>query len=151
MTRSRFLGASACAAFMLCVMTACRHDARPVATSFELHDAWVRSDPDSGSTTAAYIRFVNGTSDTVVVSKFSSDDASVVELHQSSIDASGETHMAKRDTLVIAPSHIVVMRPGGYHLMLIGTTHSLQPGAMVRIAMHLSDGAIVSTSARVKP
>ncbi|MEO9114630.1 MAG: copper chaperone PCu(A)C [Gemmatimonadaceae bacterium] len=121
-----------------------------MATSFELHDAWVRSDPDSGSTTAAYIRFVNGTPDTVVVSKFSSDDAQVVELHETSIDANGEARMDRRDTLVIAPSHIVVMRPGGYHLMLIGITHSLQPGAMVRIAMHLSNGAIVSTSARVK-
>ena len=151
MTRSRLFGASACVAFTLWGVTACRHDSRSVATSFELHDAWVRSDPDSGSTTAAYIRFVNGTADTVVVSDFSSDDARVVELHQTSIDANGETHMDKRDTLVIAPSHIVVMRPGGYHLMLIGTTHSLKPGAMVRIAMHLSNGAIVSTSARAKP
>ncbi|MEO7101800.1 MAG: copper chaperone PCu(A)C [Gemmatimonadaceae bacterium] len=150
MTRLRFSCASTCVAVMLFSVAACRRDTRTVATSFELHDAWVRSDPDSGSTTAAYIRFVNGTPDTVVVSKFSSDDAQVVELHETSIDANGEARMDRRDTLVIAPSHIVVMRPGGYHLMLIGITHSLQPGAMVRIAMHLSNGAIVSTSARVK-
>lgn len=133
----------------ICV-AGCHRDSRPVATTFELHDAWARANPDSGSTTAAYIRFVNGTPDTVVVSGFSSDDARLVELHESSIALGGEAHMTKRDTLVIAPSHIVVMKPGGYHLMLIGTTHSLVPGAMVRIVMHLSNGAIVSTSARVK-
>lgn len=130
--------------------TGCHRDNRPAATTFELHDAWVRSAPDSGSTTAAYIRLVNGTEDTVVVSHFTSDDARVVELHQSSIDSAGGSHMAMRGTLVIAPSHIVVMKPGGYHLMLIGTTRSLSPGRMVRIVMHLSSGAIVSTSARVR-
>jgi len=151
MIRSRYSGATACIAVMSFGVMACHRESRLVATSFELHDAWVRSDPDSGSTTAAYIRFVNGTPDTVVVSKFSSDDARVVELHQTSIDANGEAHMEMRDTLVVAPSHVVVMRPGGYHLMMIGTTHSLKPGSMIRIAMHLSNGAIVSTSARVKP
>jgi copper(I)-binding protein len=128
----------------------CRREPKISATSFELHDAWVRATPDSGATTAAYIRFVNGTADTVVVSHFTSDDARVVELHESSIDPTGEASMKMRDSLVVAPSHIVVMKPGGYHLMLIGTTHPLVPGSMVRIVMHLSNGAIVSTSARAK-
>jgi copper(I)-binding protein len=136
----------------LCALTiaGCRHESLPQAISFELHDAWARAVPDSGSTTAAYIRFVNGTSDTVVVSGFSSDDARAVELHQSSIGPTGEASMARRDSLVIAPSHTVVMKPGAYHLMLIGTTHAFTPGQMVRIVMHLSDGTIVSTSARVQ-
>jgi periplasmic copper chaperone A len=131
------------------IFAACQREAPISATTFELHDAWVRAMPDSGSTTAAYIRFVNGTRDTVWVSRFSSDDANTVELHQSS-DISGEIHMAMFDSLAVAPDHSVTMRPGGYHLMLIGTTHALVPGTMVRIVMHLSNGAVVSTSARVK-
>ena len=130
---------------------ACHRNTQHAAVTFELEDAWVRAAPDSGSTTAAYIRFVNGTSDTVVVSHFSSDDARQIELHQSSTDSAGESHMAMRKSLVIAPSHTVVMRPGGYHLMLIGTTRSLPAGKLIRIAMYLSNGAIVTTSARVKP
>jgi periplasmic copper chaperone A len=138
-------------ALMLVIPTfaACRREAPISATTFELRDAWVRAVPDSGSTTAAYIRFVNGTVDTVMVSGFSSDDASKVELHQSS-DISGEMHMAMRDSLIVAPNHMVAMRPGGYHLMLIGVTHPLVSGTMVRIVTHLSNGAVVSTSARVK-
>ncbi len=130
-------------------LAACHRDAPLSATTFELHDAWVRATPDSGSTTAGYIRFVNGTADTVWVSRFSSDDAATVELHQSS-DVAGEMHMAMLDSLAVAPNHSVTMRPGGYHLMLIGATHALVPGSMVRIVMHLSNGAVVSTSARVK-
>ncbi|HWG32925.1 MAG TPA: copper chaperone PCu(A)C [Gemmatimonadaceae bacterium] len=130
-------------------LAACHRDAPLAATTFELHDAWVRATPDSGSTTAGYIRFVNGTADTVWVSHFSSDDAATVELHQSS-DVAGEMHMAMLDSLAVAPNHSVTMRPGGYHLMLIGATHAFVPGSMVRIVMHLSNGAVVSTSARVK-
>ena len=132
-------------------LAGCHRGTHQQATTFEMEDAWVRAAPDSGSTTAAYIRFVNGTADTVVVSHFSSEDARVVELHESSTDSVGESHMAMRDSLVIAPAHTLVMRPGGYHLMLIGTTHGLTPGKMIRVVMHLSNGAIVATSARVQP
>ena len=132
------------------ISVGCHREPKISATSFELHDAWARAIPDSGATTAAYLRLVNGTPDTVVVSRFTSDDAQTVELHETSIDKSGEATMEMRDSLVIAPSHIVVMRPGGYHLMLMGTKHPFVSGTLVRIAMHLSNGSIVSTSAKVK-
>jgi periplasmic copper chaperone A len=132
------------------VLGGCNRGSAARATTFELHDAWVRAAPDSGSTTAAYIRFVNGSPDTVVVSHFESDDARLVELHRSSVDSSGAAHMAMQDALVIAPNHNLVMKPGGYHLMLIGTTRSLPAGKLVRIVMYLSNGSIVSTSARVR-
>lgn len=130
-------------------LAACHREPPISATTFELHDAWVRATPDSGSTTAGYLRFVNGTADTVWVSHFTSDAATTVELHRSS-DVSGEMHMSMQDSLAVAPNHSVVMRPGGYHLMLIGATHPLVPGTMIRLVMHLSTGAVVSTSARVK-
>lgn len=132
------------------VLIGCKRETRLHATTFETHDAWVRSAPDTGSTTAAYIRFVNGSPDTVVVSHFESDAARVVELHQSSTDDAGESHMAMQNALVIAPNHSLAMKPGGYHLMLIGTTESLPAGKLVRIVMHLSNGSIIATSARVK-
>ncbi len=34
--------------------------------------------------------------------------------------------------------------------MLVGTTEPLKPGMMVRISMHVSNGAIVSSTARVR-
>ena len=128
----------------------CHREPKISATSFEVHGAWVRADPDSGATTAGYLRLVNGTPDSLVVSRFASDAARTVELHETSIDSAGEATMTMRDSLVIAPSHSVAMRPGAYHLMMIGTEHPLVPGTMVRITMHLSNGSIVSTSARVK-
>jgi len=96
------------------------------------------------------MKLVNGTRDTVVVSHFSSSDAATVELHRSYTDAEGEEHMSMLDSLVIAPGQTIVLQPGSYHLMMIGVTHPLIAGKMARVAMHLSDGSVVSTSVRVK-
>ncbi len=138
-----------CAA--LVTLSACHRKAAPErVTTFDMQDAWVRATPDSGATTAAYMKLVNGTSATIVVSGFTSDDARAVELHRSTTDAEGEAHMAMQDSLAIPPGQTVTLKPGGYHLMLIGTTHPLVPGKLARIVMHLSDGSIVSTSARIK-
>jgi periplasmic copper chaperone A len=136
--------------FLALSAAACHREPAPQTAAFDVQDAWVRATPDSGATTAAYIRFVNGTPEPVTVSQFSSDAARVVELHESSV-AAGESEMRMRDSLVIAPGHAVTMKPGGYHLMLIGTTHPLVAGRMIRVVMHLSNGTIMSTSARVKP
>lgn len=134
------------------VPVACRRaPQQPRATTFEMSDAWVRATPDSGATTAAYLEFDNGTASPVTVSHFTSGDAQVVELHRSFTDAEGESHMSMLDSLVIPPGQTVLLKPGGYHLMLIGTTHALVAGKLARLVMSVSDGSVVSTSARVKP
>jgi hypothetical protein len=144
---------------VLCVAAlaplACRRESRtaaqqPPATTFELRDAWVRAVPDSGATTAAYLEFDNGTTGPVTISHFTSSDARVVELHRSFTDAEGEAHMTMLDSLVVPAGQTVTLKPGGYHLMLIGTTHPLVAGKLARLVMRLSDGSVVSTSARVK-
>lgn len=131
-------------------VAACHREPSLQTTTFDVQDAWARATPDSGSTTAAYIRLVNGSAEPVTVSRFSSDAAQIVELHESSV-ATGEAEMHMRDSLAIAPDHEVAMKPGGFHLMLIGTTRPLVAGKMIRIVMHLSNGTIMATSARVKP
>lgn len=141
---------------MLCTVAlapvACRRAAQqPHVTTFEMRDAWVRATADSGATTAAYLEFENGTASPVTVSHFTSSDARVVELHRSFTDAEGESHMSMQDSLVISPGQTVLLKPGGYHLMLIGTTHPLVAGKLARLVMRVSDESVVSTSARVKP
>ena len=49
------------AALAMMLVTACRSERVREPTTFEIHDAWARSVPDSGATTAEYMTFVNGT------------------------------------------------------------------------------------------
>lgn len=135
---------------ILLSLGACQRKSTGQATTFEIHDAWVRAIPDSGATTAGYMRLVNGTKHRIVVSRFASDGAHAVELHETTISRSGETRMAMVDSVAIPPGRTLSMQPGGYHLMVIGTKHPFVAGTNIRIAMHLSDGSIVSTSTRVE-
>lgn len=147
MTSNMRVSLSAC----LLLFAGCSHrSASPRPTTFELNDAWIRPASDTAATTAAYVQLVNGTSTPITVSRFSSNVARVVELHQTSIDSQGESHMAMRDSVVIAAGDTLAMKPGGYHLMLIGTSRPLPVGTVGRLAMQLSDGSIVATSARVR-
>ena len=145
MTRTPWLAAAAVFALL-----GCRNRDLERARTFEVHDAWVRADPDTGTVTAGYLRFVNGTDDSVVVSRFASDAARSVELHRSWADSAGIMHMTPENAAHLAPHATLVMQPGGYHLMLIGTTRPLGAGQRVRITMRLSSGAIVSTMARIR-
>ncbi len=147
MTPSARISLIAC----LLLSAGCSHrNASPRATTFEMNDAWIRPAGDSGATTAGYAQLVNGTSASITVSHFSTSVARVVELHQTSIDSHGESHTAMRDSVVIAAGDTLAMKPGGYHLMLIGTSRPLPAGGVGRLVMQLSDGSIVSTSARVQ-
>ena len=135
---------------MLLPVAACQRESARRPATFEIHDAWVRAIPDSGATTAAYMRLVNGTSHRIFVSRFVSDAASAVELHETTIARNGDSRMAMLDSVAIPAGDTLSMQPGGYHLMVIATARPLIAGTNIRIAMHLSDGSIVSTSARVK-
>ena len=135
---------------LLLPVAACQRASTRRPATFEIQDAWVRAIPDSGGTTAGYIRLVNGTSHRIVVSRFVSDAATAVELHETTIARNGESRMAMLDSVAIPAGDTLSMQPGGYHLMVIGTVRPLIAGTNIRIAMHLSDGSIVSTSARVK-
>jgi copper(I)-binding protein len=138
------------ALMLAAALAACRKHDVALSGTLEVHDAWVRADPDTGSTTAAYLRFVNGTNDALTIAGFTSDAARSVELHRSSTDNAGAVHMAMDSAVHLAPHGTLVMQPGAYHLMLIGVTRPLQPGDHARIVMHVSNGSIVSTMARVR-
>lgn len=140
-----------CAVFALIAIEACqKSESRAPVTTFAFDSAWVRATPDTGATTAAYVSVTNGLQIPVKISGFSSDAARTVELHESMSDAHMMMHMMPKPDTTVASGESLVMHPNGLHFMLIGTTRVLKAGDRVRIAMHLSDGSIVSTTAHVR-
>jgi copper(I)-binding protein len=123
----------------------------PLGGILEVHDATVRATTDTTHvTTAGYLRLVNVTDDSVIVRHITSNVSTKTEVHRSWIDSTGAAHMAMDSTIRLGPHGTLVMRPGGVHLMLIDTVQPLTPGDHVRFVMTLSNGAIVSTMARVR-
>lgn len=55
------------------------------------------------------------------------DVARVIEIHRSTMQ-DGIMRMRRQNEVAIAPEESVVLKPGDYHLMLIGLNRGLAPG-----------------------
>lgn len=79
-----------------------------------------------------------------------SDVCERVELHQSMME--GDRMMMRKidEGLKIPPMEKVEMRPGGYHLMLMGLKRSLKPGEEFRITLRFEKSGAQTVTAKVK-
>ena len=78
--------------------------------------------------------------------------AEVHESMETSHGASGPMVMMQRvSQLVIPPNGTVVLRPGGYHLMLIDLKRSLQAGMHVPVRLHFAKAGWINAVATVRP
>ncbi len=121
------------------------------AGEIEIGDPWVREAPPTLQTSAAYMVIRNtGTVGKTVVGA-SSPLFARVEFHETMQQENMAT-MVGRDSLVIDAGGQVVLKPGGYHMMLIGPQGNkpLHAGDRVPLMLYLSDGAQVAVDAEVR-
>jgi copper(I)-binding protein len=80
------------------------------------------------------------------------------ELHESTPTAGGSMQgmampamaMHPVTRLVVPPHGTAVLRPGGYHVMLLGLRRPLAAGTRFPLAFHFADGAVVRVSVPVE-
>ncbi|WP_130472247.1 copper chaperone PCu(A)C [Candidatus Magnetaquicoccus inordinatus] len=120
------------------------------AGDLSIQDAWVRATPPNMQTTAAYMVIRNtGKAGKTVVGAASPMFARV-EFHET-VQQGGVAGMVARDSLVIDAGGQVALKPGGYHMMLIGLRgKALQAGDKVPLMLQLSDGSQETVSADVR-
>ncbi|GAA3155124.1 hypothetical protein GCM10010466_52590 [Planomonospora alba] len=108
-------------------------------------DPWVKT-TDEGMT-AAFGTLVNTTGAEVTVVSASSPLSSEVELHEV-VESGGTAVMrAKKGGFVIPAHGTHTLAPGGDHIMLMGVTGKVEPGAQVAFALTLQDGSTVEFTA----
>lgn len=102
-----------------------------------------------GGTAAVYLTLTNpGAQEQSLVSA-SSDAAKIVELHETTSQA-GVMKMRPVKSIRIPPGGKVEMKPGGYHVMLLGLTHDLKPGGTVLLTLKFDQGTEVRVEAPVR-
>lgn len=107
-------------------------------------DLWVK-EPTSDMTGMFGMLENTGTSEVVLVGG-ESDIASMVEVHEV-VDG----QMQKRaGGLSIPPGEIVMLEPGGNHLMMMGLTSPLLVGEQVSLTLTFSDGSSTVVTGVVK-
>ena len=127
------------------VLAACGVTGGSVGTA----GAWARP-ATAGGETAAYLVVTNAgsTADTLVSA--SSPDATSVELHQTSTDASGMTGMQSMDGVAIPAGATVTMAAGSMHLMVMGLAKDLVVGGSLDLELTFRSAGTVKVRAEIK-
>ena len=79
------------------------------------------------------------------------DAARAAEIHLSQVDERGVMRMRQVEGGLEIPARgEVALRPGGYHIMLIGLAHTLEPGERVPLTLSFEHGGELSVEAEVR-
>jgi periplasmic copper chaperone A len=119
------------------------------ASSVTFDDPWASS-ADMGMA-AVFGTFTNGSDRDAVVVAGESPAAARVELHEVAPDAGGNKTMRPKQGGITVPAGATKeLVPGGDHLMLMGLTQPLEPGADVALTVTFDDGSTLPITAQVR-
>lgn len=112
-------------------------------------DAYVRAMPPGQKVTGAFMVLQNPDGADRALIKAESDAAETVELHEH-INEDGVMKMRPVKQIDVKANSKTDLKPGGYHVMLIGLTKPLSIGDKVSIKLHFDDGSKQDIQAPVK-
>lgn len=142
-------------ALFLCllIITACSSTTN--SASIEITNAWVRAvnsemSMAGGSATALFMTIQNNTSTNDILLKAESDVAEMVQIHLSEIDANGVASMHEVEGVEIPASRIVELKPGSYHVMLMGLKQDIKEGDMITFTLTFENAGSIIIEAPVK-
>jgi copper(I)-binding protein len=103
--------------------------------SLTINQPWARPTIGKAPNSAAYLKITNhgGAPDTLIGVK--SDVAKRVELHTVKKDGDIMKMRAVKDGITVAAHKSVELKPGGYHIMLIGLSRKLNDGDIFELSL----------------
>lgn len=110
--------------------------------SIEVKDAYARAVPPKLKNSAAFLEMNNNSKEEVFLLKATSAVAQKVELHEHVMN-NGMMKMQEVEKIAIPAQASTMLKPGGYHIMLIGLKKPLLVGESISLELHYSNGDIV--------
>lgn len=129
------------------VLSACAAGASPSAAAPTITDAWARPAVRDG-VSAAYLTITSAGVDALV--SVTSPAAAMVQMHETSTDASGVTSMGPVLRCDIPAGQPVAFKPGGQHLMLMGLTRDLTAGGTLELDLVFEHAGKVVVTAEIR-
>jgi len=120
-----------------------------VAGEVEVTDPWVREMPPVSKMTAGYMVVENDTDATQTLVRAESPDFDAVEIHRT-VEEGGMARMVEQKSIPIVANGRLEMKPGGYHVMLMGYRRTLKAGDTVPLTLVFEGGLRVAVSATVR-
>jgi len=120
------------------------------ASSIEVKEPYARASPVNTPNSAAFMTLENTTNKDISLEMvWCYDIAQVAELHTSEIK-DGIRTMHKVEKIDIPANSSIVLKPGGFHIMLIGLKKPLEVGETIDINLGFSNGTAQTIKAEVK-
>lgn len=123
--------------FFICLLITTACGSVKDSTPIEITDAWVRAiDSGMGGTaTALFMTIQNNTSSPDVLLQVKGNAAEMVQIHLSEVDANGVSSMHEVEGVEIAANGIAELKPGGYHVMLMGLKQDIKEGELIEFTL----------------
>jgi periplasmic copper chaperone A len=112
-------------------------------------DAWARSSTMAERAGAAYLTIHNGGSEADRLVGVTSPTAGTVEMHESTL-MDGMMGMAPVEAIEVPAGGVAELKPGGFHIMLIGMTGELKAGDTVQLTLTFEKAGEVQVAAEVR-
>ena len=119
------------------------------AGAISVAEPWIPEAPPNAKALAAYMTIANTSPGSVSLETASSPDFKMIEIHMTDM-SHGMAHMMKHKNLPIGAGTSVVLKPGGYHLMLMEPVRTLRAGDEVRLQLSFDNGETLDVTAIVK-
>ena len=107
----------------------------PIADTISVVDSWARTSPQSGGNGAAFAVTLNGLDRPVRLVGATTEAAASVELHETSNENDVMRMVHHPEGFEIGSGEILILEPGGKHMMLIGLTAPLTAGESTTIQL----------------
>jgi len=112
--------------------------------------AWVRPPMGANTPGAAYMTIANSSDQADALISASSPVAGAVEIHETAADSGGMMGMQPVEQIEVPAGGSVELKPGGYHLMLMDVTQTLEVGSTVELDLVFERAGTVVVQADVK-
>jgi copper(I)-binding protein len=123
--------------------------AREPGEKIVVSHAWVQAMPPSMKNTAAYMTIENKTGADIVLHSAGTDIARSMEIHR--MEQVGDMMVMKRiDNLRIPAGERLVLKPAGFHLMIINLLRPLKEGETIPLVLYFDGGKHVPIKAVVR-
>lgn len=141
------------------VLSACGGSATPAVTvgSLQVSGVWARPSAGGGMhgsggaamNGAAYLQVQNSSATADRLIKATSDVAESVELH--TVVREGDVMKMEQVEAIDVPANgEVTLKPGGFHIMMLGLKHELKVGEKFAITLHFEQAGTVEVQAEVR-
>lgn len=149
--KNKIIGAFAAMA-MVAGLTACSSDTAdttPDAPKITVTGQWARTSPMATDMGAAYMTIEASALDELIGASVDMSVAMMTEVHET-VTVDGASKMQEVSRIEVSPGNPIEMKPGGYHVMLMGLVEPLATGSTITVTLKFSKAGEVSVDVPVQ-